>query len=214
MDPLDALTDASSATVADALDRLGHRYQTLDPAIRPLWPRARVVGRAVPVVVVADPSIPELPYDGEMSALESLGPGDVPVFAVEDGIRAASWGELFSCGAIGRGARGAIVDGFIRDAQQIEALGFPTFARGYSPLDTLGRAVVSSIGETASIGGVVVDPGDLIVGDVDGIVVIPSELTDEVVAAVASKRKLEQAARDDLIAGLGIRAVWDKYEVF
>ena len=76
----------------------------LDPAIRPLWPEARLAGVAVPVVIVADTSEPELPYDGELTALDGLRPGDVPVLVVEAGVRAASWGELFSCAAIGRGA--------------------------------------------------------------------------------------------------------------
>ena len=95
---------------------MGRRDQVLDPAIRPLWPEARFVGVAVPVVIVADSSEPELPYDGELTALDGLRPGEVPMFVVEPGVRAASWGELFSCAAIGRGAAGVVVDGFVRDA--------------------------------------------------------------------------------------------------
>ena len=144
-----ALAGAASAVVSDVLDRMGRREQVLDPAIRPLWPEARFVGVAVPVVIVADSSEPELPYDGELTALDGLRPGDVPMFVVEPGVRAASWGELFSCAAIGRGAAGVVVDGFVRDAAQIKALGFPTFARGLSPLDTFGRAVVTGIGVEA-----------------------------------------------------------------
>ena len=111
-----ALAGAASALVSDVLDRMGRRDQVLDPAIRPLWPEARFVGVAVPVVIVADSSEPELPYDGELTALDGLRPGDVPLFVVEPGVRAASWGELFSCAAIGRGAAGVVVDGFVRDA--------------------------------------------------------------------------------------------------
>ena len=208
-----ALAEATSAVVSDVLDRMGRRDRVLDPAIRPLWPEARFVGVAVPVVIVADSSEPELPYDGELTALDGLRPGDVPMFVVEAGVLAASWGELFSCAAIGRGAVGVVVDGLVRDAAQIKALGFPAFARGLSPLDTFGRAVVAGIDVEARAGGVDVAPGDIIVADADGVVAIPSALAADVAEAVATKHRLEGHARDDLLAGLGIREVWEKYGV-
>lgn len=214
MKSLEDFKGATSAIVSDALDRLGLREQAMDPTIRPLWNEAVIIGWAKPVMVVADTSVPALPYDGEMSALDSLGAGDVPVFAVQPGLRVASWGELFSCGAMGRGARGAIVDGLVRDARQIQQLGFATFARGCTPLDTFARAVVSSYGEPADVGGVRVHPGDLVVADVDGIVVVPQAAVNDVAALVKSKRKLEEGARDDLLSGMRIRDVWAKYGVF
>ncbi len=212
-DALKVLGEAPVAVVSDALDRLGRRDQVLDLGIRPLWPEARLAGVAVPVVIVADTSEPELPYDGELTALDSLRPGDVPLLAVEPGVRCASWGELFSCAAIGRGAAGVIIDGFARDAAEIRALGFPAFARGLSPLDTFARAVVTGIDVEARVGGVDVRPGDLVVGDVDGIVVVPHEMADDVAEAVATKHRLEGNAREDLLAGMSIREVWIKYGV-
>ena len=207
------LHGAPAAVISDALDRLGRRHQVLDLAIRPLWPEARLAGVAVPVVIVADTSEPDLPYDGELTALDGLRPGDVPMFVVETGVRCASWGELFSCAAIGRGAAGLVVDGLVRDAAQIQALGFPTFARGLSPLDTFARAVVTGIDVEARVGGVEVRPGDIVVGDVDGIVVVPQEMVTEVAEAVVTKHRLEGNAREDLLAGMSIREVWVKYGV-
>ncbi len=212
-DVMAVLESAPAAVVSDALDRLGRREQVLDLAIRPLWPEARLAGVAVPVVIVADTSEPELPYDGELAALDGLRPGDVPMFVVESGVRCASWGELFSCAAIGRGAAGLVVDGLVRDAAQIVALGFPTFARGHSPLDTFARAVVTGIDVEARAGGVDVTPGDLVVGDIDGIVVVPREMAADVAEAVITKHRLEGNARADLLAGMGIREVWAKYGV-
>ncbi|MCY7301908.1 MAG: RraA family protein [Thermoleophilia bacterium] len=211
---IDALRTATSAIVADALDRIGLRAQVLDPAIRPLWPSARVVGRVYPVVIIGDESEPTAPYAGEMDALEALGEDHVPLFEVEAGVLAASWGELFACGAVGRGARGVVVDGMIRDSAQLEQMQFPTFNRGFSPLDTLKRAAVSHHGGEATVGGVHVHRGDVVVGDRDGIVVIPASRLSEVAELVGAKRALEQSARDDLLAGMGIHAVWDKYRVF
>jgi regulator of RNase E activity RraA len=212
--PLELLTSAASATVCDALDRIGLREQALDPAIRPVWGGARIVGRAMPVVVASDDAVPDEPYEGEMDALDALSPGDVPVFEIDSRSRAAAWGELFSCAAIGMGAVGMVCDGLVRDAHQIEELGFAAFARGCSPLDTLGRAVVTSYGETAVCGGVRVARGDLIVADADGVVAVPAAVIDEVAAVVISKRELEDGARADLLNGMSIRAVWEKYQVF
>jgi len=207
------LRDAPVAVISDALDRMGHRDQVLDLAIRPLWPEARLAGVAVPVVIVADTSEPELPYDGELTALDGLRPGDVPLFVVDEGVHCASWGELFSCAALGRGAAGVVVDGYVRDAAEIKALGFPTFARGLSPLDTFARAVVTGIDVEARVGGVDVRPGDLVVGDVDGIVIVPREMAADVAEAVVTKHRLEGSAREDLLAGMSIREVWKKYGV-
>jgi 4-hydroxy-4-methyl-2-oxoglutarate aldolase len=212
-DVMAVLASAPAAVVSDALDRLGRREQALDGAIRPLWPEARLAGVAVPVVIVADTSEPEQPYDGEMTALDGLRPGDIPMFVVEPGVRAASWGELFSCAAMGRGAAGVVVDGFVRDAAQIQALAFPTFARGLSPLDTFARAVVTGVDVEARVGGVDVRPGDVVVGDRDGIVVVPQEIAADVAEAVVTKHRLEGNARTDLLAGMGIREVWTKYGV-
>jgi 4-hydroxy-4-methyl-2-oxoglutarate aldolase len=210
---VEVLRGAPAAVISDALDRMGRRDHVLDLAIRPLWPEARLAGAAVPVVIVADSAEPELPYDGELTALDGLGPGDVPVFVVEEGVRCASWGELFSCAAIGRGAAGVVVDGYVRDAAAIEALGFPTFARGSSPLDTFARAVVTEIGVEARVGGVAVRPGDLVVGDLDGLVVVPQEILADVAEAVVTKHRLEGNAREDLLAGVSIREVWTRYGV-
>lgn len=211
---LEALEGAMSATVCDALDRLGLRSQALDPAIRPLWTGARIVGLAMPVVVGSEEVVPDEPYAGEMDALDALSPGEVPVFEIDARSRAAAWGELFSCAAIGLGAVGMVCDGLVRDALQIEELGFPAFARGCSPLDTLGRAVVTSYGETAVCGGVRVARGDLIVADSDGVVAVPSAFIDDVATAVTDKRRLEDGARADLLNGMSIREVWEKYQVF
>ena len=91
-----ALRDATSALVADALDALGFRDQTAHPRVKPLFEGLRIVGRVYPVSVVEDLDEPEEPYAGEMAALDALSPGDVGVYAVAPGSRAAVWGELFS----------------------------------------------------------------------------------------------------------------------
>ena len=209
-----ALLAASSALVADALDRLGRRDQVMDPAIRPIAPDVVVVGRAFSVRVTTTEVVSDTPYQGEMDALSAMRPGDVGVYSVPVGNRAAIWGELFSCGAIGRGAKGVVVDGCIRDGRQIEALGFPVFCTGSSPFDTLGRAEVVEFGAAVRCGGVDVRTDDVIVADRDGVVVVPQELIIAVSEAIETKQRLEQAAKDDLVGGRSIYEVWETYGVF
>jgi regulator of RNase E activity RraA len=124
------------------------------------------------------------------------------------------WGELFSCAAMGAGARGVVTDGLVRDVRQIVELGFPVFASGSSPLDTLGRAEVVGIGESVRCGGVPVARGDLVLGDDDGVVVVPYAAAGDVTARVREKLGKEQSGRDDLLAGLPVRQVWERYGVF
>lgn len=208
------LLDATSAITADALDSCGLRDRVLDARLKPVFPHARFVGRAYPVSVVDDPGVPDKPYDGEMDALSAMSPGDVGVYAVAGSNRAAAWGELFSCGAIGRGAVGVIVDGCVRDTEQIWELGFPVFAAGTSPLDTLARARVDTHGLPVYCGGLRIERGDVVVADSDGIVVVPASYIAAVTTFVANKRRLEQQAREDLLTGAPIREVWNKYGVF
>ena len=211
---LAVLGDAPAAVISDALDRMGRRDQVLDLAIRPLWPEARLAGVAVPVVIVADTSEPELPYDGELTALDGLRPGDVPLLRRRGGCSLCRRGASSSPAPLSAAVRRVSWStGTSVMRPQIKALGFPTFARGLSPLDTFARAVVTGIDVEACVGGVDVRPGDLVVGDVDGIVVIPQEMVADVAEAVATKHRLEGNAREDLLAGMSIREVWTKYGV-
>jgi regulator of RNase E activity RraA len=214
----DALLSATSAIAADELDALGHRQQSMDGRLAPVDTRTRLVGRAYPVSIVADTSTPDEPYEGEMSALGAMPAGAVGVYGAREPARslvqAAAWGELFSCAAIGRGVVGVVVDGCVRDVRQITDLGFPVFAAGRSPQDTLARARVDVHGEPVHCGGQLVRPDDVVVADADGIVVVPAGLVDEVAGRIATKHRLEQDARDDLMAGASIREVWAKYGVF
>lgn len=213
-EPLQALASMTSALVADALDGCGLREQVLDGGIRTIQPGSTLAGRALPIAVVATDVAPDEPYLGEMRAIQALQPGDVAVYAVADGVRAALFGELFGHAARGRGAVGAVVDGLVRDTRALAAAGIPVFARGTSPLDTRGRAEVVDFGLELVVGGVRVRPGDYVVGDEDGVVVLPHEVADEVVAAIEERRRDEHGAKSDLLAGASVQDVWDKWHVF
>jgi 4-hydroxy-4-methyl-2-oxoglutarate aldolase len=205
-----------SALISDALDELGLRDQVMDPALRPLSVDATLAGVAMPAVVEATDAIatPESPYESEIRAVQRLQPGSISVYGVAPGTRAAVWGELFSYAALARGAAGAVIDGYVRDTRQLRAMGYPVFSRGASPLDTRCRAHVVDAGVPATVGGVIVQPGDFVVADSDGVVVIPAAALDDVRAFVARRKQHEGGARRDLRAGLAMDAVWEKWQVF
>jgi 4-hydroxy-4-methyl-2-oxoglutarate aldolase len=205
--------DLYAAVLSDVLDSLGYRDQAMDATIRPVYPNAVVVGRAHTVLSTDVYTMPKDPYSMEIAAVDSLKPNDVLIAATNHSTRTCFWGELLSTAARARGARGAIVDGHIRDVRRIEAMDFPVFATGMRPIDSAGRGLVVAYGEPVVCGGVLVQPGDVVFGDVDGIVVIPSAVADEAIARAHRKVSAENQARDDLARGDLLRTVYDRYGV-
>ncbi|MDG0812669.1 RraA family protein [Cohnella rhizosphaerae] len=127
--------------------------------------------------------------------------------------RTGCGGELLSTASKMRGARGAIVDGLIRDTKKILELGFPVFATGTKPVDSQGRGLVIEYDIPVKCGGVLVHPGDVIFGDRDGIVVIPAALAEEAFRRALDKATRENHTRDELLQGRTLRQVYDKYGV-
>lgn len=202
-----------TAVVSDILDDLGHRDHVLDPAIRPLGNGGVIAGPANPFLVTPVDQIAAEPYTGEISALDDVRPGEVIVVAAGGSARAACWGELFSAAARARGARGTLIDGYCRDARSIAALGYPVWCRGMLPLDCKGRAAVTAWRQQAIVGGLPVRPGDLVVADADGAVVVPAELADQTISQALAKASKEHAVRDALEAGSTLRAAYDRFGV-
>jgi regulator of RNase E activity RraA len=127
--------------------------------------------------------------------------------------RNAPWGELLSTAALARGARGAVVDGLVRDVRRIEELGFPVFAAGIKPVDSKGRGIVIDLNVPVECAGVLVHPGDLVVADFDGVVVVPSGIVDDVLRVAKDKAGRENHSRAELLQGAYLRDVFDKYGV-
>lgn len=202
------------AVLSDVLDALGYRRQVMSarvgPVDRTLPP---LVGRAHTVQFAARPELVEAPYTTQIAAIDALQPGDVAVQATGGDEDAAYWGELFSNAALGRGARGVVVDGFHRDTRKILELGFPVFSTGARPLDISGRAEAVGFGRPVVCGGVRVEQGDLIFAEVDGIAVLPAAVVEEVVERAFAKVATEDRARGDLRAGALLGEVWATYGV-
>lgn len=202
-----------SAVLADILDDLGVRGNVLRHTVRPLFDRAVAVGRAATMLAVDVYETPAEPYRLLMEALDALQPGAVVVVTTNGCTRAALWGELLSTAVASRGGRGVVLDGFTRDARQIEAMGFPVFSTGLSPADSKGRCEVIAHGVTIEAGGVRVRPGDLVFADRDGVVVVPQELEADAVRRALGKVSEENRVRDALRAGVPVSEAFRRYGV-
>lgn len=211
---LDRIADGLySSVLSDILDDLGHRHQVMWPEVRPLYPGAKVAGRAATMLVAAVSELPARPYRLLMDLLDDLRPGEVVVAGVQGHTRAAVWGELLSTHSRARGGRGAILDGLGRDAWGIEDMRFPVFATGVSPADSRGRLEVVAIRGSIPVGGVAVADGDLVLADRDGCVVVPAAVEDEVVARAFEKVAGENTIRDILREGASIRKVFEEHGI-
>lgn len=192
-----------AALVADALDALGYRDQCVDAGLLPHLPGDRIFGKAFTVQAELIDYLPDPPYVGLLESLDSIGPGQVYVLATAGGrAKAAAWGELCATASLAKGATGALIDGPLRDSELLADLGFPVFARGRLPSDCHGRLDITSINQPVTIGSVLVNPGDLVVGDADGIVVIPAQVADEALAAAHVKGERESLFRDAVAEGV------------
>lgn len=201
-----------TAVLSDVLDARGLRHQTLSSGFGPITSARRLTGRAFPVRVTESYELPKRPYERLIEALDAISEHEVFVTnALSD--RAAFWGELLSNACQARGGAGAVIDGLVRDVERIEPLGFPVFARGCRPVDSLGRSEVLEYRVSVLCGGVTVNPGDLIVADRDGVVIVPQEIEKEVVDAALAKVRGENQVRAGIRRGESLRHLFDTYGV-
>jgi 4-hydroxy-4-methyl-2-oxoglutarate aldolase len=202
-----------TAVISDILDSLGHRDQAMTADIRPVYPGARLVGRAHTILSSDVYSFPSEPYEMEILAIDSVPADHVVVAGTNKSTRTCLWGELLSTAARARGGRGAVIDGHTRDVAMIEQMNFPVFSTGMRPVDSLGRGRIVSYGEPGSCGGVVVHEGDIVFADVDGVVVIPRDIEDDVIARARHKVSGENQMREWLRQGRTLREAYDHFGI-
>jgi 4-hydroxy-4-methyl-2-oxoglutarate aldolase len=166
---IDALRSVPTAVASDAMGRTG----AMSSSLRPLFEGARLCGPAVTVEVAAGSNA------GVIRALDHVTPGDVVVVDGHSHVDSAVWGGLVCALARRRGAEGAVIDGSIRDSAEQRALRFPVFCLGITPAGP-PRPGADRVNVAIRCGGLAVEPGDLILGDDDGVVVIPRARAEEV----------------------------------
>ncbi len=202
-----------TAVLCDALDELGYRDQAMRENLRPLMADATFAGWARTIACVDVFHIPGEPYALEIEAMDSILGGEVVVVSTAESKRNAPWGELLSTAARARGARGAVVDGLVRDVRKIEKLGFPVFAAGIKPVDSKGRGLVIDYNVPVVCGGVRISPGDLIFADYDGVVAVPAQVLSDAIRLATEKVSKENTSRAELLSGAFLSDVYARYGV-
>jgi len=199
-----------TAVIGDVMDGKGLRRQFLPPSIRALSPEMKLVGRAMPVREEDCDSAGEADFGLMFGALDDLKPDEVYVCTGASPAYAL-WGELMSTRARALGAAGAVVDGFHRDSRGILAVGLPVFSAGSYAQDQRGRGRVSEYRcELEFANGAKVKPGDIIVGDLDGVLVIPHLELEDVVRLSVAKLEGEEEARRLIEKGESTQLIFDR----
>jgi regulator of RNase E activity RraA len=199
----------STAIIGDVLDLHGLHHQFLMPQCRPLGRKMIVCGRAMTVLESDVDSIPDPPFGLMLKALDSLKEDEV-YLAAGASPRYALWGELMSTAARARGAAGAVLAGFTRDTHGILAMDFPVLCCGSYAQDQKGRGKVEDFRLPLEIEGVRVQPGDIVFGDVDGVVVLPHELEEIVVPQAFVLAAKEKTAKKMLQEGASAESVFSE----
>ena len=186
--------NVATASVADAVDKVSGRTGFLPEAFKPRINDKKIVGPAV--TVLEGPTDEFVPPQHALDAIDEADAGSVIVISTNGTTDVALWGGLMTAGAIANKHEAAVLDGGVRDLVEIKRdFDFPVYSRCVSPGTTLGRIKTLASNVEVSLGGVFVHPGDIIVGDVDGVVVVPKDDAEEVLAFAKEidAREAEQA---------------------
>jgi len=184
----------ATASVADAVDKIAGKRGYLDHAIKPRINETKIVGPAV--TVQEGPTDEVLPPTHALDLIDEADAGSVIVIAIDGVADVAVWGGLMTAGAVANKHEAAVLDGAVRDIVEIRRdYDFPVYARAASPGTTLGRFKTLASNVPVTIGGIEINPGDIIVGDIDGVVVVPAEHAEAVLemAREIDAREAEQA---------------------
>ena len=198
---VERLGKLDTCAVSDAQDKLGIKGTVI--GILPLYETGRIAGRAVTFKLKSKGNATTTRHLGT-TAVESADPGDIIVCDHRGRTDVAGWGGILSTAARTRGVAGVIIDGASRDVDEAKGLGLPLFARAAVPLTARGRIVEESANEPIEIGGVSLAPGDYIIADNSGVVVVPQDRVAEVVPEAESIVAREQAMAADVMAGKSV----------
>ncbi|HEV8073932.1 MAG TPA: RraA family protein [Opitutaceae bacterium] len=205
-------TQLYTPVVGDILDQYGCFHQFLPPAVRPLRNDMKIAGRAMPVLQM-DVFGPQKNMFGLMTqALDDLKPGEVYI-ATGGTMQSANWGEIMTAAARTRGAVGAVVNGYHRDTPRVLEQNWPVFSRGHWAQDSAPRMKVVDFRCRIEIEGTVVEPGDLVFGDIDGVVIVPARLEHEVMTKALEKARAEKTVRKEIEGGMSSTAAFKKHGV-
>lgn len=201
------------AVLSDVLDQMGYKHQATRLPFHAYTGIPKLLGRCKTTLWADMYHEDKNPYELELQAVDSCRPGDVLICAAGGSNRSGIWGELLSTAARNSGCTGVIVHGAVRDIDKMKAMRFPVFATSRNPYDSQHRQRVVDVDVAVEIDGVQFNPGDLVMADEDGIVVVPRHLEEQAMKAALEKVNAENITRDAIRNGMKASEAYKKYGV-
>lgn len=206
------LTELYTPVVGDILDEFGYFQQFLPQPIKPIHIGDKLIGRAMPVLMMDVYGPQKDPFGRLTEALDQLNPGEIYVASGGE-MRCAYWGEILTATAKKRGARGAVINGFYRDTDKVIEQNWPVFSRGRFAQDSAVRTKVVDFRCDIQVGDCWVRPGSLVFGDMDGVLVIPVEQERQVILRALEKARGEKLVRKEIENGMSSTEAFKKYGI-
>lgn len=210
-----------TAVIGDIMDKMGYIHQFLSPRIRPLRDDMLIAGRAMTVLEadvyensasIGNNPMLQRPFGLMLEALDNLKEGEVYICSGSSP-RYALWGELMSARAMQCKAAGAVVNGYSRDTKGILALDFPCFSYGPYAQDQAPRGKVIDYRVPIEVDGVLVNDGDMLIGDIDGVCAVPRQIEEEVFGRALEKARGERVVLKHIQQGMRTRDAFDKFGI-
>lgn len=198
--------------VGDILDEMGYTHQFLPQAIRPLTNSMKLAGKAMTVLMIDVFGPQKKPFGLLTEALDQLNEDEI-YLATGGSKRCAYWGELLTATARTRKAVGAVVNGWHRDTPQVLEQDWPVFSCGCYAQDSSVRTQVVDFRCTIEIGQVTINDGDLVFGDIDGVLIIPKDIAEEVIVKSLKKASGEKVVRKAIEEGMSATAAFEKFGI-
>lgn len=197
-----------SGILCDVMDQMGYREQALSNKIMPLKTETVIFGPAFTSIGTEVYSMPEDPLTAQCKVVDQLGEGEIYVLVTRGKYNCAVFGELFATAVRGRKGAGVLLDGYARDMKALLGMDFPLFFRGKNPKTSKGRCEINECQIPVVIDGVTIHPGDYIFGDIDGVVIIPRAIFDQVIESALETISKENVVREKLTSGITLQQAY------
>ncbi len=205
--------EAYTGVICDMLDTLGYSHQYLPNSIQALRPNDIMIGRAFTTVIADVYGEQEEPLGKLAEAIDAIKEDQVYIVTGGDK-RCSYFGEMMTATIKKNGGVGAVIDGYMRDTRQVLEQNFPVFSMGRDAQGSIYRNQVIQYDVPVEINGIKITPGDLIFGDIDGVVVIPKEIEEKAIKTILARVRGEKDTRDAIESGMSAVDAVEKYGVF